>query len=250
MIGRAIKSSRLFLYRTKARIQNKTIVHFLHIGKSGGTAVKAALGNKDKPLKCNDYYIFSHPHNYTLMHTCKGEKVFFFVRDPIDRFISGFYSRQRKGRPRIYREWSKGEKIAFEHFGTPNELGMALSSENTDRKQQAIDAMKSIYHVKSSYWDWFKNPDYLLSRLDDIAFVGTQKNLNDDFLRLKKTFNLPESIKLPQDNVNTHKNPDNLDKRLDSQAIANLKKWYADDYMFLDHLADKGFINKGSIWTE
>lgn len=79
MIGSAIKSGRLFLYRTKANIQNKTIVHFLHIGKSGGTAIKSALGNKDKPLKCNDSFIFSHPHNFTLMHTHKGEKVFIML---------------------------------------------------------------------------------------------------------------------------------------------------------------------------
>jgi hypothetical protein len=107
--------------------------------------------------------------------------------------------------------------------------------------------MKSIYHVKSSYWDWFKNPDYLLSRLQDIAFVGTQQNLNDDFLHLKTKLGLPESVQLPQDKVNTHKNPDHLDKHLDSQAVANLKKWYASDYMFLDLLAEKGFITMANI---
>jgi len=243
MIGSVIKSARLWYYRQKATRENRSVVHFLHIGKSGGTAIKSALNIKNKPLVYPGHVLFAHPHNFTLMDVPEGEKVFFVVRDPVDRFVSGFYSRKRKGMPRIYREWTKGEEEAFRWFDTPNELAMALCDQDEPRAKAAAKAMKEIYHVKSSYWDWFENETYFLTRLNDVIFVGTQKTLNQDFQQLKKTLNLPEYISLPDDDVNTHKNPDSLDKSLDSVARKNLKNWYAQDYRFLELLKEQHLID-------
>ena len=57
-----------------------------------------------------------------------GEPVAFFVRHPVSRFVSGFNSRMRKGRPRRNVEWSEGERWSFERFRTPDELARALAS--------------------------------------------------------------------------------------------------------------------------
>ncbi|MEA3449333.1 MAG: hypothetical protein U9Q98_12935 [Bacteroidota bacterium] len=78
--------------------------------------------------------------------------------------------------------------------------------------------------------------------MEDIVYVGTQKNLNDDFLRLKEILNFPEYVQLPYDNVNTHKNPEYLDKHLDTAARKNLEKWYETDYHFLKLLKENNLI--------
>tara|TARA_B100001750_G_C15452983_1_gene569995 strand:- start:111 stop:914 length:804 start_codon:yes stop_codon:yes gene_type:complete len=221
-------------YREIAKTENKVIIHCMHIGKTGGTAIKFAMNLKGSAYIDDKYIIVGHRHSFSLKDVLPDEKCFFFVRDPIDRFISSFYSRKRKGMPRIYREWNKGEKKAFSKFNTPNELARALNSEDLNIKNDAIDAMKNIHHVKTSFWDWFISKEYFLSRKDDILFIGNQKKMDSDFIKLKNILELPDHFSLPRDPVKMHKNPEGIDKNLDDNAIKNLKSWYAKDYEFLD----------------
>jgi len=221
-------------YREVAKNENKILVHCLHIGKTGGTAIKYAIGLKGQPYIDDKHIIIGHRHSFKLQDIKPGEKCFFVYRDPLDRFVSAFYSRKRKGAPRIYREWNKGEKLAFEQFSTPNELALALNDSNENIQKSAANAMNSIHHISSSYWDWFGDEEYLLSRKNDIIFIGNQRQLNNDFIKLKSILNLPDHLSMPTDPVKMHKNPDGVDKKLDEQAIENLKSWYTKDYAFLD----------------
>lgn len=221
--------NRLRKYIAKKR--GKTIVHLIHIGKTGGSAVKYVLEqNKSTP----SHEIFLHGHAIGLQNIEKGERIIFFLRDPIKRFISAFYGRQREDRPRYYSPWSKEEREAFETFATPNELARALSSMDDQFREKAIKAMRNIAHIRNSYWDWFCNENYMLSRKDDIYFIGTQENLSEDFFSLKKLLELPEDATLPTDSINAHRNPSNIDKALDEEAIKNLENWYKRDYDFID----------------
>jgi len=81
------------------KIQGKQLIHFLHIGKTGGSAIKYALTQYSVSGR---YAIYLHSHNFRLRDVPIGESVFFFLRDPISRFKSGFYSRQRQGQPRYF----------------------------------------------------------------------------------------------------------------------------------------------------
>jgi Sulfotransferase family len=212
-------------------LQRRRIAHFLHIGKTGGTAVASVLSGH---LKSSDYEIILHDHDFTLNNVPRGEKVFFFVRDPIDRFVSGFYSRKRQGRPRHDVPWSRGEEAAFGRFTTPNELALALTSADQGQRAAAVDAMNNISHIRSPHWIWLRDESYFLARRSDILFVGFQETLNDDFSLLGKLLNLPEGIKLPDDDIASHKNPSGFDKRLDEAALRNLTAWYERDYQFLE----------------
>ena len=205
-------------------------VHFLHIGKTGGSAVKHAL--RDYP-EIGRYEILLHHHHTRLGDIPRGEGVLFFLREPVSRFVSGFYSRQRQGQPRIFIPWSADEKLAFEHFATPNDLAVALSATDTVERESARQAMGSIGHVKTSYWDWFQNEQYLRSRLRDIFFIGFQERLDEDFEIVKSKLGLPESLSLPKDEASAHKNPTGLDKTLADEAIRNLTEWYRRDFEFI-----------------
>jgi hypothetical protein len=213
------------------RLERRRIAHFLHIGKTGGTAVRSAL---HAHLKAGDYEIIFHDHAIGLKDLPRGEKFFFFVRDPISRFVSAFYSRQRQGRPRHDVPWAPGEEAAFARFATPNELALALSDPDTERVAAAVSAMKNIIHIQSPHWTWFRDENYFLSRRSDILYVGFQETLDEDFSLLGKLLNLPESATLPDDEVTAHKNPAGVNKQLAEEAIKNLKAWYHRDYQFLE----------------
>jgi hypothetical protein len=212
------------------KLRGKKIVHFLHIGKTGGSAIKHVL--KNHPAT-RDYAIYLHPHESKLSDIPQGEGVMFFVRDPIGKFVSGFYSRQRQGRPKYFSPWSEAEKAAFEHFQTPNQLALALSSPDDEERERARRAMRGIRHVADSYWNWFHSEAYLTARKSDIFFVGAQDRLNEDFRSLKRILGLSEAAELPQDDLNAHKTPSNLDKTLVPQAIENLQEWYREEFEFL-----------------
>jgi len=213
------------------RMIGKKTIHFLHIGKTGGTAIKEVLAGISTTRR---YRIILHPHNITLHDIPKGDGVVFFVRDPISRFVSGFYSRKKKGQSRYDAPWSPGEEAAFRQFSTPNELAKALSSKDKQLRESALRAMKTMRHVNSFYKDWFETREYLSSRSSDIFFVGYQEQLDKDFEILKQLLGLPsDRAKLPKDPIKAHRNPPNLDMRLGSEALENLREWYADDYRFM-----------------
>lgn len=236
----------------KALQKNKTIVHIFHIGKTGGTALKNSLMGKilffkTKFYQNDKFFIFLRVHNGTLNNTKANEKIIFFVRDPVSRFKSAFYSRKRQSQPKFFVRWSKEEEITFKTFKTPNELAESLNSDDLNLRKQAQESMKTTMHVNTSYWDWFIDEDTLFQRLDKIIFVGTQKNLNRDFNYMKNLLKIEESYKLPSDSKNMHKNPAYFDNYLSDRAIKNLENWYKEDYRFLNILSDNGKLNLNDL---
>ncbi|MGM0648245.1 MAG: sulfotransferase family 2 domain-containing protein [Bacteroidota bacterium] len=225
--------------RLQAKIKKKTLVHFIHIGKTGGTSIKHALTPNAKTYQTDKYIIITHPHFITLKDIKPGEKFFFFLRHPVDRFVSGFYSRKRKGMPLMYNEWTPGEQQAFLHFKTPNELAEAISAKDKETRNAAIYAMQSVNHIRTSFWDWFISKNLLDQHHKDLLLVGTQDKLNEDFERLKNILELPASLKLPETKIKRHTNPKDVDKSLSEKAIKNLNYWYKKDFYFMELLHTK-----------
>lgn len=230
-IKKMIARLRLRIDLARQRGRGKRIVHVLHIGKTGGTAVKAALRGH---TEVGEYLITLNPHWVGLRDIPRGDRVVFFLRDPVARFVSGFLSRQRKGQPRYYTEWTPGEKAAFERFESPRALAHALSSANAEEKAAARRAMRAIEHVKDSYMRWFDSEAYFLSRQSDVLLIGFQETLGADFERLKRALGLPDALALPNDPVKAHRNPEKLDTSLDDLAVRNLRDWYRADLDFIE----------------
>jgi hypothetical protein len=197
-------------------------IHFLHIGKTGGTSIKAALA----PFQ---HLVQLHGHGTRLCDVPVGDRVFFFLRDPVSRFVSAFNSRLRCGRPRYNFPWSREEARAFASFKTPDELGLALSSANPLKRHRGHAAMKAIQHLRSSYWDWLESEQALKQRAADIVFIGQQEHLAADFAVVCERLEISQAA-LPQDEVVMHQTPARFAKTLSDKAAETLKAWYAADY--------------------
>ncbi len=217
-------------WRAVNRFHGRRFVHFLHIGKTGGSAVKHAL---EAHRVTQDYAVILHNHEKTLRDAPSGQFVFFFLRDPVARYVSAFLARQREDRPRYYYPWSPEERSAFAEFHTPNELALALSAHGEGTRARAVAAMKAINHVNMHYTKWFRSGQELRSRAPDILFIGFQETLSTDFVRLKAILGLPSDLALPSDPVAANRSPSRDAGALDPTATRNLREWYAQDYELL-----------------
>lgn len=210
-------------------------VHVLHISKTGGTAVKAALG----PV-AEAFGILLHPHEITLDRIPAGERIVFFAREPVSRFVSAFNARLRAGRPRYNEQNTADELIAFDHFSTPNALAEALLSQDAHAKEIAEFTMNLMPHVRTRLTDMLVSPGYVAERKRDIFFIGFQESLETDFEKLKKLLSLPASLSLPEDEVGAHRTPSGYDSELSERGRRAILRWYRDDielYAYLKRLA-------------
>ena len=210
-------------------------IHLLHIGKTGGTS----LTNMLQDIESKKYIIKIHPHEFSLKEVPKEDAAVFFLRYPLDRFVSGFYSRKRKGQPTYNVPWNSAEELAFTLFETPNSLAEALSSDDEAIKTDAIKAMKGIRHVNSHFKDWLVETDYLKSHQKQLFFIGFQEHFNEDVKTLYqkltgKTWN--------QEVIKSHQTSLSEDKNLSELAKENLSNWYREDlnlYQFCKTLSQK-----------
>ena len=210
--------------------KSKVPIHFLHIGKTGGTAITEVLS----PV-AERFSIVLHSHSTKLADVPPHHQVFFFVRHPVSRFVSGFFSRLRRGAPRYNYEWTEAEARAFTYFQNPNDLAEALSAVKRETRRRAQDAMRGIQHVNSSYRDWFGAEQKLHQRLNSIVLIGLQEQMWQDFERLKRILSLPLTLSLPEDEVLAHRTPTGFDRHLTPVAKRNLCEWYLEDIHFYEY---------------
>jgi hypothetical protein len=172
-----------------------------------------------------------HGHVTRLADLSPGDAAILFVRDPVARFVSGFNSRQRKGRPRNNNPWSADEVIAFGRFRTSAELAEALANGLTT----AQDAMHAIGHVRQHLVYWFGPPseDNLSKRH---VFVGRLDRFDTDLVRLSEFLGLDRPLSAPTDPIEAHIAPNKSIQPLSSRGTDAVRRWYRRDYELLDRL--------------
>ena len=210
------------------RGEHVTGVHFLHIGKTGGTSLKKFLKQNDFNRTGDGRRIVLHSHS-TKLHDVLGSHrhnvAAFFLRDPLARYVSGFNSRLREGAPIAHIPWKPGERLAFERFPTANDLAEALSSRNQVQQDRAFSAIEAMIHTRMRFSDWLRDPEYLESRLDRILFIGFQETHNEDLARFFEILGLESDVQPER----FHEAPVTSERMLSERAQQNLKNWYADD---------------------
>lgn len=205
-------------------------LNVLHIGKTGGTALKHVLSEN---VEASRYQLLFRGHDVTLADVPAGEAYMFLIRDPLTRFVSAFNGRLREDRPRYYYPWRDEERVAFAIFKTPNRLAEALLSVDHEERKQAEAAMHGIGHVNTPYTFWFPDVSAFLARLDDVFFIGLQDRLDDDFELLRRKLGLPADVRLPRDETAAHKTPAEFESQLSERGRANLERWYEHDVAFV-----------------
>jgi hypothetical protein len=236
--GDLIVVTRLRASAALARRRRERVVHMLHIRKTGGTAVKAALA---RAAPVTGLRVMTHPHRVSLRDIPASDEVFFFLRDPVARFLSGFESRRREGRPAHYHPWTPAERRAFERFPTAESLALALASADDAERRPAEQAMQTMNHVKSHLRDWLNGEALLRSRRELIILVGWQETLDADFARLGDLLGLPSDSRLPTDEASSHRSaPSEPRPSFSAKAAAAISEWYRDDYRLIDELEQLG----------
>jgi len=205
-------------------------LNVLHIGKTGGTALKHVLAENAESSR---YQLLFRGHDVTLADIPEGEQFMFLIRDPLTRFVSAFNGRLREDRPRYHYPWRDEERVAFAVFKTPDQLAVALSSADAGLRAQAEAAMHGIGHVNTPYTFWFPSQGAFRARLDDVFFIGLQDRLDDDFEALKRRLGLGARLRMPRDETVAHKTPPGFESQLSETGRANLEHWYAFDVAFV-----------------
>jgi len=159
----------------------------------------------------------------------------FVVRDPVKRFVSGFQSRLRMGAPANDIPWSPDEERAFSNFPNPESLALALAPEHP-LHSQAVQAMRAIDHLSSSYADWLGSLELLRKREGDIVYIGHTETLDDEFEAFASFLGLPADASLPQEPKLAHRSgaPGRHAAPLRAEAANLVRSWYASDCALLD----------------
>lgn len=198
-------------------------VHFLHISKCAGTQVAAVTAAVAPVILC-------HPHNVALRDLPAEQPWFFSIRNPVTRFVSGFYSRKRKGQPRYLVEWRLAEAQAFAAFEHANDLAEALFAPGP-RGRAAFGAVHAIGHTARRQCDAFIGcGDFLTTRPP--AWIIRQEQFGADMRRLLERIGLPQGngpLPLAQDARGAHRNDYADVPALSDLAVENLSRWYASD---------------------
>lgn len=205
-------------------------IAFLHIGKNAGTQIMHLA----QQLKAHGVQVHQLPHTKKLYEIPGGLNYFFSVRDPVTRFKSGFYSRKRKGQPRIYAEWTKPEAVAFGSFEHANDLAEALFRPD-EGGYLAAQAIQAIRHTAMQQTDWFERIGFL--DLRPPVWIIRQEKFELDFGIFLQRLGLSLSfadLKPATDAAAAHSNDYSRTPPLSDLAKDNLRRWYARDLVFYD----------------
>jgi len=203
---------------------------FLHIGKTGGTFIKSAIGSRSGSLGSNlvlgghDLTIFNSLEKYGVKR-----KVAFFFRSPDERFVSGFMSRLRQGRPQYNVPWQTAEAVAFSYFETANDLAEALFCGNDRLESAARFAMNNIFHLKLNYRHFLGSSDTLLAEFNRGNIIlccetaRIDQNINLIKTRLGARFQSKEYFE-----KNGHQPA--TQKALSEKGLRNLESFWKSEY--------------------
>ena len=231
-------------------------LHYIHVGKSGGTSLifwtRRVLHHAPPVLlPRGEPALELHPHSFVLGDAAEpGDCYAFFVRDPVERWVSGYYSHYRKMLNQPQKLGKKGkdrkQKLwALKRFEDVNKLGEALSSHDNGERRDALKVHKILGHCRQGY-------AYYLPRLHEliekVAFVGVTHQLDTDFVALMDLAGLPtpEGGVVAAGWTAAHTDPNKLAVKkstLSPLARANLEHLLIDDYSVMGYLREKGFTN-------
>lgn len=201
---------------------------FMHIGKTGGTsflkAARAVMATDPARVP------LQFPHDWTVPRIraeLPDVKISFVIRDPLERIVSGFMSRERAGRPQYRSPWSRDEAIAFLFFGDVRAYLDAMLDDNPRQAAAAEFAGNAIEHIRRGYD--YHVPD--MAGIRNWAGPIGQIEALPHFTQVM----LGEAVQLPH----MHTNPTPAKAVLSEYGVAEqtrLRQQFSDEYRAFDLL--------------
>lgn len=182
-------------------------VCILHIGKTGGSFLRSVL-HHNKPRWTADIRLGRHgaTRENTLERFGKHREFAFLIRNPVDRFVSAFYSRLREGRPTYNSNWSSEEAIAYLWFEEAEELALALNGKDQRLYSAARFAMRHVQHLARDYRCYLGSPLGLLAERDRIRVCVDVSDLTERLPQVMarlgvREFEMPPAPKRHEDPI-------------------------------------------------
>jgi len=228
------------------RLSREQSEFFLHIPKTGGTAVSEALrsirsqsssdSERCTPLKLTHRRSFVAFHDNNLARS----KFSFVFRDPTDRYISGFFEAMRQGRPYVdlgRRTWSAGEFAAFNWFKEPNDLFEALGSSDDRTLSAAVSTFRTIPDLRWDHVWMLGTVEEFNARRGRIRHFCPIDRLHQDFPRF-----LDPAVRLESSVVEASLKPVRSAPHrvceVSVEARHNLRAFRSEEYRLYEHLCE------------
>lgn len=216
------------------------MIFYVHVGKTGGTAIKrqvrAHFGvqkSKEPQIIKNGIVLLNHVSLEGAVQKFGAPSgIAFAFRDPTARFISGFYCRQRMGWPDHKALWDAREAAAFAHFDTANDLAEALNTSDLKQRAAAHFAMNAIRHLRKGYAFHFGDMTSFFLDYGSLikACVDTTNIDNEgaDFLK-KIGLSIPKGTEFSKPKQKVE-----YPRGLSETATQNLREFWAVEYEYYE----------------
>lgn len=192
---------------------------FLHIPKTGGTAIRTAIESASDAGDGNRARYWGHQAN---LADLAADEVFFVVRDPIERVISAFYSRRRMGRPRYLSPHTPGEAATFRRWPELEPLVHDVAAGDPE----ALAAWCTVPHLRPLS-TWLVNSE--LIEASNIKYIAELATLNREWPQIRALCGLGDDLELPSSAVASHRAPE-TPPELSGAARVALRSLLAEDY--------------------
>lgn len=205
----------------------------IHVGKTGGTSLRLLI--KDLRSDGFKFPLTKMRHKETVNQALDenpGLQLGFIYRDPTSRFVSGFNSRLRNGRPTHNSLWTPAEAAAFSWFADANSLAEALYAEDPRLQSAAHFAMGSIRHLARGYAFYFQSPTYFQSLQEQIYCLCELSDLNTRAAEFFAPFGVPKEAVLSRVRQ-SHRAP-STPPPLSPLALENLRRFWDVEYQLYD----------------
>lgn len=215
------------------------MIKVLHIPKTGCTGIKHALN------ECNNQQLTVHPrrgHN-THIRDLNGE-IAIIIRDPWQRFCSGFWERKTMPqREQIskshdaekfgYAPYKNNEKHILEQMHTPEEF-FVWAQQN----QSAYEATGILFEITDSICRWLGQPDVFYNHEHKISLAF-------DIAHLTSVMKQRFDVNMPTDPFRKRSRAlfdIKQSYHISAENLELFKQWRSTDYEIIEHIISKEYF--------
>ena len=170
---------------------------FLHVGKTAGTSIRKLITGLRKSGYQAPLYL-SHGWDEDSLSLLKDTRLHIVLRDPIERAVSGFNSRLRRGRPAYEIPWTQSEAAVFSYFRNAQSFLNGILSEDPVDAGMAEFAMTQVRHIRRGYNFYLGASEDTVLMPEQFGIIGRFEALGDFAERISRVAGAPPGYGLQQ----------------------------------------------------